>query len=332
MERKGALFNIYRAHKVKELVDTINKTNHVDFIHFSNHGSNSLFFDRSIPYTIRTSGFYNILYNGASKIGGSLQYSDNPENDRQKLEVIAMRNAKSVIAPSNLLANIANNELGIKTDVLESPFVFNKDNWNSTVYDTISMDGKKYVLYYGTFRILKGIHIIGQIAKELLGKHQNLKLVLCGRDEQINICGEMMASDYVKEMAGEYADRVVYAGQLTREYLYPVIEGAEMVILPSRIENLSNACIESMAMGKIVVATDGASFEQLIDNGKSGFLCERDNPNSYLQAVEKVLVLTSCEKERMVNTAKARISVLEPDNSYNRFLEYYNKIIKEWDN
>lgn len=139
------------------------------------------------------------------------------------------------------------------------------------------------------------------------------------------------AYEVVQKRAGKYAERVIYVGRLVREELYPLIQNAELCLLPSRIENLSNACIEAMAMGKIVVATDGASFEQLIDDRVSGFLCERDNPESFLQAVEEALNMEKEKKQDMIENAFKRIQQLSPKVIYEKFLKYYEKVMHEWE-
>lgn len=157
-------------------------------------------------------------------------------------------------------------------------------------------------------------------------------LLLAGVDEEMqNDKGQMvMANELVREYAGRYADRVIYVGGPVREQLYPLIDNAELCILPSRIENLSNACIEAMAMGKVVVATNGASYEQLIDDRVSGFLCERDNPESFLQAVEEALSMNEEEKQKMIEKASMRIQQLSPEIIYEKYFDFYKQVMQEW--
>ncbi len=46
------------------------------------------------------------------------------------------------------------------------------------------------------------------------------------------------------------------------------------------MDNFPNACIEAMYFSKVVIGTDGASFEQLITHGKNGLLCRiGDSPD-----------------------------------------------------
>ena len=156
---------------------------------------------------------------------------------------------------------------------------------------------------------------------------------LAGSSEEIydeNSGMEWKAFELVKQRAGEYGDRVLYLGQLVREKLYPIIENAQICWLPYRLDNLSNACIEAMAMGKIVIGTERSSFEQLIEDRISGFLCERESPESNFSALKEALQMTEQEKQKMGEEAKKQIERLHPEEIYKNYLEYYEKVIREW--
>lgn len=83
-------------------------------------------------------------------------------------------------------------------------------------------------------------------------------------------------------------------------------------------------------MGRIVIGTNGASFEQLIEDGVSGFLCERDNPISYLRAVDTALNMCEEDRQKMSEKAMERIKKLDPDAVYEKYLRYYRKVIRNW--
>ena len=261
-----------------------------------------------------------------------MNYTDNSPSLVEKVMETNIKQSGYIVSPSHLIAEIAGKYLGVKVTVIESPFVLEKRGWDGYYLNQYNLEKRKYIIHYGRLRYLKGTHVVAKLAKELLQKHPDLYLVLAGgfedmQDEEGNV---MTAPELVKQGAGEYADRVFYVGRLVREQLYPLIQHAEVCLLPSRIENFSNACIEAMAMGKIVVATDGASYEQLIDNGINGFLCERDNPESFLQGIEAALSLNDKEKKLMECRAAETTKRLSPDNIYKQYLDFYENVIKGW--
>lgn len=329
-ELRRFLLNLYKGRKVKKELNKINKREKIDIVHYCNHGAFSLFHNKEIPYAVRISGFLNI-WKAADRPEYKLAYKENPLTCKERLEEYAMKKAKYVISPSELLAEIARKDIGKETTVLESPFLLSRENWDYRFYNEAAK-GKRYILHYGRLSYLKGTHVVTQIVHTLLKAEPDLTLVLVGTSKEISddAGNKVRIHELVKKNAGEYSNRVIFTGPLGREQLYPFIQNAELCLLPARIENLPNTCIEAMAMGKIVVATNGASFEQLIDDRESGFLCERDNPDSYLEAIKEALSMSAEEKEKMSAKALEVTKRLEPQKIYQKYLEFYEKVIREW--
>jgi glycosyltransferase involved in cell wall biosynthesis len=82
-----------------------------------------------------------------------------------------------------------------------------------------------------------------------------------------------------------------------------------------------------MSLGKIVVGTRGASFDQLIDDGVSGFLCEIDDRKSLLAAVERALATD--RSDEIGACARARIEELRPELAGARLVEAYAELLEE---
>lgn len=325
------LINLYKGRQVKRAIRGINKREKIDMIHFCNHGALSLSVDKKIPYVVRISSFLNIYNGGANQPNGSTRYEDNRLSIRDRLEDHALRKADYVISPSYLIAGIARENLGLNPKVIESAFVLNKGEWDYEIYNKLLKD-RKYIIHYGRLSYFKGTHIVADMAKALLENYPDIMLVLAGNarmmtDEEGK---EIHPADLVKRKAEEYGDRVIYAGCLDRGQLYPLIENAQICLLPSRMENLPNACIEAMAMGKIVVGTDGASFEQLIDDRKNGFLCVRDDPASYMEAVNEIMNMSVKEREQMSELAIESTKRFAPEVIYGKYLGFYQKVIQDW--
>lgn len=327
---KSILLYVYKSKIAFEKINEIHKEDPIDIIQATNLGFLSCQFDDTIPYVVRMSSFLN-LCDAANKQVVDSDCGLHRMSLINKVHLDVIRENRFTISPSFFLKQIAEQEYGFSPVVLESPFLLKEDDWNENTYNKM-LKGKKYVLHFGSLKYLKGIHIVADIAECLLEKYPDMYLVLAGYDSCLDIADgqQIMASELVMRKAGKYADRVIYVGRPVREELYPIIKYAEVCLLPSRIENLSNACIEAMAMGKIVVATDGASYEQLIKNHFNGFLCERDNSSSFLIGLEEAIELTSEQKRIMSERAKMIVERLNPEKIYNKYLEYYKKVIAEW--
>ena len=327
IELRKAVVNIYRSWDTNKKIQLLNKEEKIDIVHYCNLAALSFFASNKIPHVVRLSCISN-LWRGAEEAAGKFGYKLYPLNYREKLEEYAIQRNKYVVSPSEYLAEITRNNINPEVTVIESPFLLGNSGWDYEVYNR-KLKGKKYIIHYGRLGYLKGTHVICKLAKELLEKNPELYIVMAGTSSQImnNSGNNANVEDVLRESAGEYADRIIYLGKLVREKLYPVIQKAEICVFPSRVENLANVCIEAMAMGKIVVATNGVSFEQMVDNKVTGFLCEAENAESFLEGITDALNLSEDDKLEMGTRAKKSVERMKPETIYTQYLEYYKQVI-----
>lgn len=87
---------------------------------------------------------------------------------------------------------------------------------------------------------------------------------------------------------------------------------ADFLILPSRSEGFGMVLIEAMAYGLPCIAFDCPNGPRhIIQDNINGFLVEPENPNALAAAIERMLKLSTTEKENFSNNA------LEKSHSYN---------------
>jgi glycosyltransferase involved in cell wall biosynthesis len=67
------------------------------------------------------------------------------------------------------------------------------------------------------------------------------------------------------------------------------LAAADVVAIPSRYEGMSNVLLEAMAAGVPVVATSVSGNVDLIEDGVSGRLVPRDDPDALAAALSDVL-------------------------------------------
>ena len=85
----------------------------------------------------------------------------------------------------------------------------------------------------------------------------------------------------------------------------------------------------SGSFGKIVIGTQGASYEQLITDGVNGFLMKRGSAADLYRSVCRAMDLTETEKKRMGILAQKRIEKMKPEVSIKNLLQYYDSVCRE---
>src|SRR5207244_3410734 len=114
--------------------------------------------------------------------------------------------------------------------------------------------------------------------------------------------------------------------------LYPVIQNARVCVLPSLVDNLPNTCLEAMALGRVVIGTRGASFDQLLDDGISGYLVAVGDAEGLARAIRRAWHLPPDEQQRMGEAAKKRVEQLDPAYAIPALIDYYGQVINRWQN
>jgi len=289
-----------------------------DVLHYSSYMAVALFRRSRAPAVIRLSSLQRMLHEANEKPRRLREYI------AEKLERWALQRGDLLFAPSKLLADRVAALTGRDVRVLESPWMLPATAPDYGLYQQ-HLAGKDYLLYFGTLNVLKGLPTLAKALPLILEESPDLHFVAVGK--QLDYRGTPM-SDYLRECVGSHADRVHYLGKQGRSSLDPVIEHARAVVLPSRVDNLPNACIEAMAHGKVVVATDGASFEQLINDGETGLLCRIDDPDDLRDALRRLLKLTQEERQAMGERARLRIKQLQPDIVGSQLVSLYREACK----
>ena len=305
--------------KIKE----INKAEKIDIIQYPNFRSISFFSPRRIKSVLRISS-YQKLWDEAN----GLFYKSISERQSQIIEYFCFKKAKSIFGPSEFLAEFIQDKFNKKVTLIETPFQPINKELNVDLLNEIKKktDGNKYLLFYGRIALFKGAIDIADTLNSLLSKHPNLFIVIIGKDIGYENDKSM---NYVYNKAGVFKNRVIHYQEKPHAQLMPVIQSAHFVLLPSRIENLPNACLEAMSLNKIVVATRGVSFEQLISDGINGFLCENANPDDLLRVIEKVLTLAPAKMKEIEYSAGKSIDRLHPNVTIKKLIEYYQSVLKK---
>ncbi len=120
------------------------------------------------------------------------------------------------------------------------------------------------------------------------------------------------------------AERIRFTG--VRNDVKRIMAETDVVTLPSKYEACSMAIIEAMAMGKPVVATRAGGNPELIEDGQTGRLIERD-PASLSEAVSALLEnqelrrkMGAAARERALQQFSARTMVDQIETLYHRVL------------
>lgn len=117
---------------------------------------------------------------------------------------------------------------------------------------------------------------------------------------------------------------VSYLGAVTD--VRPVIASCDCIVLPSYREGMSTTLQESAAMSKPLIASNITGCKELIDDGRSGFLCHVKDVDSLVSCMERMINLTPTERRSMGQNGRDKMIA---EYSIARVISIYSETIAE---
>lgn len=116
-----------------------------------------------------------------------------------------------------------------------------------------------------------------------------IKAVSALEDVQLDVIGTGKLEEELKELVKDLGieSRVDFKGYIENEELPSHLTEADVFVLPSLNEGMSNATLEAMASGLPLIITDVGGSDELVDG--NGFIVEKENPGSISDAVENYI-------------------------------------------
>ena len=172
-----------------------------------------------------------------------------------------------------------------------------------------------YLLFFGRLSVEKGVDtLLRAFDAALPNLPQDMRLIVVGDGPD--------AADF-KALASSLgcASRIEFAGYQTGEALQSYVEGASLAISSSRWrENMPYSIVEAFAAGTPVIGTNIGGIPELVDEGKTGFICEPGDVQSMADAISRGVnafleqpayaklqhscrsyVLENCSREKFMN-------------------------------
>lgn len=129
------------------------------------------------------------------------------------------------------------------------------------------------LLYVGSWMTRKGVDLLAPIMAEL------------GHGYELRYTGGPPSERAKQSMPENMYD----LGRLQSENaVISTMQDADALLLPSRSEGLPLCVLEAMACGLPTIATCGSSLQELIEEGKTGSLCEQDSVQDFAKAIRNL--------------------------------------------
>lgn len=121
---------------------------------------------------------------------------------------------------------------------------------------------------------------------------------------------------------------VTFTGYLQGENLAEAYACSDLMVFPSPTETFGNVVLESLACGTPVIGANSGGVKNIIADGKTGFLCEPKNPESFLLSIYQLLNNNELRKQMSIS-ARMYAANQSWDEIFHALLLQYEEVFQQ---
>lgn len=175
---------------------------------------------------------------------------------------------------------------------------FDKQKCSHIKRSTLNLPENKIIATtIGNFRYQKGYDFLLGVIKEFAPQMENIHFVWVGR-------GALKQSMEQKIASANLDEKITMQGY-TKD-VRPILANSDIFLLPSREEGMPRALMEAMSMSLPAIATDVGGTNEVVENGKNGFLADFGDTKTFGNYIKK-LVDNADLRMQMATEARKRI-------------------------
>ncbi|WP_454099197.1 glycosyltransferase family 4 protein [Metabacillus sp. SLBN-84] len=191
-----------------------------------------------------------------------------------------------------------------------NPLKSNMNDKNSKNKKPLFFSGEPYIFAAGRLVPEKGFGVLLAAMPEILKRFPEIRLMIAGdgpfRSEYEKLAKELNVQNHV-----------IFLGFLDDAPLHIFFKNCEMTVVPSLYEPFGMISLESMAAGKLTIASDTGGLKEIIRHRENGLLFERGNSEALTSAILEALT----NKKWADRLAKEGLSDVSRRFSYDLFAE-----------
>jgi glycosyltransferase involved in cell wall biosynthesis len=293
----------YLANKLK----TYASKNKIDVIESFVFSGYTTYCDTSIPLVLRFHGsraFWH-YYLGQKK-----------ESLKILMEQKALENASKIVAVSEFSAEAIQKMYSIDTHKVIYNGIDTKVFSPDSSIETIDQS----IFYFGTLSDAKGVNTLAKTFNEVVKLYPKATLHLIGKGKAY--------WDYLCEhvLSGDAKKQTTYYGTKQLYELPKLLCKANLICLPTNGETFGLAFVESMALEKLVIASNIPMTKEIIEHQKNGFIA--NNETEFITYISYAFDNPEEAHKIAVNARKHVVSHFSKEKMVIETLNLYNELIK----
>jgi glycosyltransferase involved in cell wall biosynthesis len=313
MMAPGAAFHLVVAWSLNRALRRLLEREKIDVVQYTNWKSVGLF-RVGKPSLLRISSYERLWDNNPEKTNLDKRLC-------RWLESTALKRFSTIIGPGQYLASIIKSDLGLPDEIRIVPTPVAKIVAPSD--RNFKVDGKRLVMYAGTLSRIKGADLLLETIDLYLTRHEDTVFLLAGKAGSSK--GRPVRQD-IEALSHRHPGGIVHHVDLGKADLMAAYSQADLVLIPSLIDNFPNTALEAASQGALLMASDTASLDSLLSNCENALVMNTRSPEDWTEAIAKALTMEPAVSARMKQEMRLRLSTHEPANAVSDLCAVYAEV------
>lgn len=312
---KGLSF-YFTQKKIQRLINSLHASGKVDIVEAPEWTGFSAFIHIKCPLVI--------------KLHGSDTYFCHLDERQVKFknkyfERSALKKADAIIAVSDFVGKMTNQVFNLQKDYKVIPNAIDTRLFNPERNE----QEIQQILYFGTLIRKKGVLEIPEIFNQVVSKVPDTELILVGKDASDIKTGSNSTWSLMKLLFSKNAiKQVKYIGQVPYSKIKAYINESSLCIFPSFAEALPVSWLEAMAMQKPLVASNIGWANEMIEDGKEGFLVDPKKHHEFSLKIVNLLRDNTLQ-ESLSEAARSKvITQYDIEVVAKQHIDFYKNVIE----
>ncbi len=176
----------------------------------------------------------------------------------------------------------------------------------------------KNLVFLGRLESWKGFQILLDAIQLVVNEEPQVQLLVAGEGSQMK---EFSAIAAKKKLP------IHFLGRVPHSEVPKLLQHAYATVMPSHIEGLPLACLESMATGVPVIASSVGDFREVITNEETGLLIESLNHERLASAILTLLEDEPLRKRMGANARDLMVAKYSWNVVFRRIMRAYRRVL-----
>ena len=185
----------------------------------------------------------------------------------------------------------------------------------------------KSVLYFGSVIRKKGVLALAEAFNEVILQEPKAQLKYLGKDVTDAKTGKSTIALLQSILSEEALKQVTFTGQIPYSEVAAAIRSAQIVCLPSYAEAFPMTWLEAMALEKAMVTSNIGWANELMIDGKTGYVAHPDETQKLSEAIVRLLQDSDLSKKMGIQARQRIMSEFTQEQIAEKNIKFYKNII-----